>query len=536
MEKRSTFVDFLIQLIFVILFVILLVWLFPTKDWLKNNYFNNGSYSYEKETTVEDAKYIDNINNMMDASKSYFGYNVNLPENIDDTVSVTLQELVDNHVMIMPKDSKGKKCDGNSKATITKTLNGYTIKVELTCGSDSDYIIRTVGCDPFCSNNCSAKCTLEYEYSKKIDGYYTSWSAWSAWSTSKKTAGENLKVEQKTFTTKVCPSGYTLNSNKTLCIKTVKSSKEVDAEIVKSCPTGYEMDKDGSKCIRTNSSTVTVDAEKVYSCKSGYTLENNKCVKNSTVTSEVDASFRYVCRDDYTVSGNKCVKINTISSTSTSKKTCGSGFVYIGSNTCQSVNNSNISTNIKDVTCSITFEKDCNDGCKVVKKETCTMPANTKYNYTCPSGYSLTEDKKCVSVESINADKDYVCENGTLSGTKCIISSTKKEEIDADFKYICKEGTLSGTKCIIDNTKEESTDVKTNYVCKEGTLNNNKCVIESTKEESTKYTSKNVIMYRYSTRKYVKESISYKWSKSKEDKKLIDAGYKLTGKTRKNCK
>ena len=41
MEKRTTFVDFLIQLIFIILFVILLVWLFPTKDWLKENYFNN---------------------------------------------------------------------------------------------------------------------------------------------------------------------------------------------------------------------------------------------------------------------------------------------------------------------------------------------------------------------------------------------------------------------------------------------------------------------------------------------------------------
>ena len=76
MEKRTTFVDFLIQLIFIILFVILLVWLFPTKDWLKENYFNNGEYNYERETIINDSKYVDNINNMLEASKSYFGYDV----------------------------------------------------------------------------------------------------------------------------------------------------------------------------------------------------------------------------------------------------------------------------------------------------------------------------------------------------------------------------------------------------------------------------------------------------------------------------
>ena len=39
-NKKMSFVDFLIQLIFIILFVMLLVWLFPTKDWLKENYYS----------------------------------------------------------------------------------------------------------------------------------------------------------------------------------------------------------------------------------------------------------------------------------------------------------------------------------------------------------------------------------------------------------------------------------------------------------------------------------------------------------------
>ena len=69
----------------------------------------------------------------------------------------------------------------------------------------------------------------------------------------------------------------------------------------------------------------------------------------------------------------------------------------------------------------------------------------------------------------------------------------------------------------------------------EGTLKDNICVITKESPESTKYTLKQVTYYRYSSRQYVKESISYKWSTSKEDKKLTDAGYKLTGKTRKKC-
>ena len=43
-------------------------------------------------------------------------------------------------------------------------------------------------------------------------------------------------------------------------------------------------------------------------------------------------------------------------------------------------------------------------------------------------------------------------------------------------------------------------------------------------------------MYRYSTRKYVDKTTSSKWSTSKNDEKLIASGYKLTGKTKKNCK
>lgn len=477
-QKGTTIVDFIIQLIIIILFVIILVWLFPTKDWLKENYFGN-TY-IEKETVIDDEKFISNINNMLEASKNYFGYNVNLPEKIDDNVKVTLQELVDNHVMLMLKDSKGKKCDGNSYAVITKVSNGYTIKVDLTCGKDNDYIIRTVGCDPFCQGNCNQKCTLEYQYSKKINGYFTNWSVWSAWEVNKKTESEYLKVEKKDFTSKICPSGYSLNSDKSLCVKTIKEETTVDANANKSCPSGYVFNSDKTSCVKSVNSKVEVDANISYSCPSGYSL-----------------------------SGTNCIKSETISSNVTSKKTCMSGYTYIGSNECQRVSTNVIGANVKGEKCSISYEFDCENGCKTIAKETCVVPSGISYNYSCPSGYVLSSNKKiCTSTSSINADIKYSCTNGELSGTKCIISNDKEDFKDVIITYVCNEGNLSG----------------------------NKCVIVKEKTENAKYTLKTVTMYRYSTRKYIKESVSYKWSSSREDSKLIKDGYSLTGKTRTNCK
>ncbi len=532
-QRKRSFIDFLVQLIFIILFVILLIWLFPTKDWMKENYFNgNGGYVEEKESTIEDQTFVDNINNMLEGAKSYFGYDVNLPGE-DETVEVTLGELVEKHVIIMPRDKKGNKCDESSKATITKTLNGYAIKVELTCGKTTDYIIRNVGCNPFCENNCNTqKCTLEYEYSKKINGYWTNWSNWSSWSTTKRVSSETLKVEKKTVNSKICPNGYTLNSDKSACVKVSTSEIIVDAEVTKTCPVGYEFNSDKTACIKNNVKTITKDAEVVYTCKQGYTLtKDNKCVKNgSEGTKTVDAKATYSCKDGYVDNGTSCVKTTSVAAEKHTNYTCNSGYSYIGSGTCQRTI-TKIGTTTGDASCSITFER---VGGKVVQKETCTYKKSATKNvyYTCKAGTLSGTD--CIFTETQNRDVKYSCAEGTLNGDKCVIK-VNPEVIASEKSYKCSEGTLKDNKCIITTENEEKTDVNITYSCKEGILKDNKCVITKESPESTKYTLKEVTYYRYSTRKYVKESISYKWSASKTDKKLLDAGYKLTGKTRKNC-
>ena len=44
--------------------------------------------------------------------------------------------------------------------------------------------------------------------------------------------------------------------------------------------------------------------------------------------------------------------------------------------------------------------------------------------------------------------------------------------------------------------------------------------------------TRDVTYYRSRVREYVNGTTDYKWSTSKNDKKLLDAGYTLTGKTR----
>lgn len=153
--------------------------------------------------------------------------------------------------------------------------------------------------------------------------------------------------------------------------KVVKDTKEEDAKETRTCPSGYEFDKDGSKCIRNSSSTREVDANITYSCKDGYTLtKDNKCIKTENISKETDANVKYTCSSGYTLNNNKCYNYETINSTVSTRNVCKSGFAYVGKNTCTSVTNRNLDPNIyKGVKCSVTYELDCNNECKVIEKK-----------------------------------------------------------------------------------------------------------------------------------------------------------------------
>ena len=114
-NRGLTIKDILIRLILIIIFIFLLIWLFPMPD-LKP--LNNQIFA-------------DNIDRMKDVAKSYYTLE-RLPKNINDSKKMTLREMIDNHLILDLIDSNGKTCSrDDSYVEITKFENEYNIKVNL---------------------------------------------------------------------------------------------------------------------------------------------------------------------------------------------------------------------------------------------------------------------------------------------------------------------------------------------------------------------------------------------------------------------
>lgn len=155
----------------------------------------------------------------------------------------------------------------------------------------------------------------------------------------------------------------------------------------------------------------------------------------------------------------------------------------------------------------------------------------TTTNTTCPAG-STVSGNTCVLSKSDNIVKtDLVsCPSGyNKSGNTCVKNSvsTTKTTVGCPSGY-----TVSGSSCVKKTTVTKTADIIKS--CPAGynfTNDKNQCyksVATTVKVTGTR----DVTYYRYRIREYIGGTVDYKWSKSKEDKTLLDAGYVLTGRTR----
>jgi len=199
---RFTLRDVILQLLIVVLFVFLLVWLFPTKGYIDS-----------KVDPILDTIFNTNIMNMKDAAKDYFTLE-RLPQNVGDKVKLTLREMLNKKLLVDFKDKYGEECDLDaSYVEVTKYDDEYVMKVNLKCSKQEDYILVHMGCYDYCSttvcekkdteivNSCGKSVTpvvtpstpdtptptkkyiCEYAYSSS--GYYTPWVV-GDWTTEKK--------------------------------------------------------------------------------------------------------------------------------------------------------------------------------------------------------------------------------------------------------------------------------------------------------------------------------------------------------------
>ena len=552
-EKNYFFRNLIVKILLVLLFIFLLMWLFPIP---------NLSPFYDKIFTQ-------NINDMTDAAKSYFTVE-RLPKNEDETKKLTLKEMLDNKMIIEFTDSDGKKCDTTkSYVEVTKKNGEYIYKTNLSCSKQEDYVIEYFGCYDVCKDNScevdnkpddnktsnETKKITEYQFYKVVatkyidkylckEGYTLSGNKCIKTSQIKSEADANIK----------CLDGYTYNSTSKKCEKIVSESEDAKLQ----CPSGYVYASSMNKCIKGTSNTV--DATLTYKCTTG-TLVGTKCVINAT--SEVDATKVYSCKNG-TLSGTKCIVSGSYETDASRHYYCNVGTLrgtkcvyeekvevpeecsytrWVCSNEEYDRSKSNSSTKtftrrLLDIKGTVYTYEECNRQYKCTGGGTTTetKEVSAEVEYRCTTG--TLRGTKCLvsSSDEVNADVTYKCTTGTLKGTKCVINTTK--EVDATKGYSCQVGKLNGTKC--DITSVDVTDSV--YYCEVGTLNGNKCVITTTdkkdptyycdsdytiagkkcyKTTSTSDVIESEIVYKTKTEKV------YKWSTSEKLE-----GWTRTGKTR----
>ncbi len=511
MEQENTFVkDLIIKIIMVVLFVFLLMWLYPLPNL----------------NPLYDRLFVDNIETMKNAGKSYFTLE-RLPKEVGATEVLSLEEMQTRKLVLPIVDSKGEFCDPHtSYVEVMKMETEYIIKAHLSCSTKTDYVIEHLGCYDLCQDVCQTEekeeeviepqiaptpkkptpapikpqpqvkknDVVEYQFSRElyqgykiINGTVTEYehvkyadkiSDYKYECEKGKKVGTECKIEEKVSSTiparvETATSTYTVNAEK---------RNEIDSYTI---PAKRE--------VTTTSYTV---AAKTDTRTTSYTVAAQKEVLTSsyTIAAKANTTTTYTCSEGVK-EGNQC-KIQTADG-----YTYGS-WVYKRTETSKSPLSVYENATEKRVYVGTEQQYAC-DGCfnmvtiykysiyqrsATPKYKTTYVPAkaNITTTYTCSAG--VKEGDKCRIYETTNVytcskgtregdrcriyetTTDYYCPPGTREGSKCRIYET------IDY-YTCSQGTVEGNRCRI-------TDIITSYYCPQGTLVGSKCRID---EYSTIY-------------------------------------------------
>ena len=220
-ESRSGFPikKVILAILVIVIIFFILMWLFPTKGYLSNN----------SESASVTKTFSENIELIKDAAMGYYT-DERLPENTGDTEKMTLNDMIDLHLITEPVDSNNERCDlEKSYVEITKEETEYLMKINLSCNDKTDYIRAHMGSYTYCvgdicekknltndeepetaseenpeasvatasssssSNNSSGSCKFVKSVLK-----YTSYGSWSGWTKTKVNASNTRNVQTKT--------------------------------------------------------------------------------------------------------------------------------------------------------------------------------------------------------------------------------------------------------------------------------------------------------------------------------------------------
>lgn len=157
-ERGFSLRDIILQLLMLVLFIFILIWLFPTKGFV-----NDLTEKLENMSTGSDHSILydkifnENLVDMKEAAKSYYTTS-RLPKNIGDKVSMTLGEMLDKKIILPFADKNGDACStSDSYVEVTKMDDEFQMKVQLSCNGQEDYMIIHLGCYQYCEGDICEK-------------------------------------------------------------------------------------------------------------------------------------------------------------------------------------------------------------------------------------------------------------------------------------------------------------------------------------------------------------------------------------------
>lgn len=528
--------DILIQILFIILFIFILVWLFPTKSHYEglNNKFN----------ILTGTLFNTNIQTMKEAAVSYYTTE-RLPQALNGIERMTLKEMLDEKLLIDFVDGNGESCDtSKSYVEVIKLQDEYQMKINLSCSDKDAYIIIHLGCYNYCeatgvcekkettiiTENKVPKCS--YEYEKVTNGQWGNYGSWSGWTTTKVTETDYRKVELKTENV--------LSGSEKVQTGTKIDTINANGNTLTTCPTGYT--RSGESCVRTATGYY------VAKCPSGFNLNSDGTCSGSVGTT---TTFSPSCpSNEYTRSGATCYKVS--SSTVATTPTCPSGYNWNGT-TCTSTNTSNVTYSKGSYVATLTgysvpatnssyyYEKvsaeptfKCDDACETVivytykkYKTIVNGGTTTTATPTCDTanGYTLSGNS-CIKPTTATETTAATCSSGTLSGDLCYVYGSQSTTVSAT----CPAGfNLTGNRCYGTKTTTVAVTKTTSYSCpKDYTLSGTSCT-KTIPVYETKNVYSDVKYYRYKEKSYISGDRFTEWSASQNDTYLIGQGYNLTG-------
>jgi hypothetical protein len=514
-RERFSLQDVILQIMFIILFVFLLLWLFPTKNFVQ-----------KQVQIIDDSAFNQNIITMKESAKEYFTLE-RLPQKEGDKVRITLGEMLGKKFLLPFSDEGSSSCDlTKSYVEVTKLKTEWEMKVNLDCGVKSDYIISIMGCYDYCLTTLCVKEDIkpivptkiyEYEYKLTTGETCNTWSAWSAWSTNKLTPSatreENTKTEnvfshfeqvstgkivrdkligRQTFTT------VQTNTNSTEYVFISEKTETVKTGTVTIGTGTYTRDAflGTSKYTtrQTNTTTREFANERItYERTSTTPYATNKYTSRQTSTNSVDFANE---RITYERTSTTPYATNTYSSRQTSTNTVDFANERISGST--------------------TYTRGSYIG-RYDYTKTMANTATREYVYiSTRSEFSC--DNVCQVVNIYVYDVYNRIANTTSTYTYDLYAKAARYTYDLYAKAARYTYDVYSLKEVT-KTEDTTTTVKT-YTYD----------VYSRKTETVQQAVyKDVTYYSYRTKECTGGTVTVKWSRTKTDKTLLNQSYKLTG-------